>query len=189
MNTQSEKAALRRLAKQRRQSLPLEERAAFSRRICERLLALPEMEAAKTVMSYMALRSEADLRALHEALWARRRQLCFPVTQGGGAMEAVLCGGSGPWNKGAFGIREPAGECCVPPEEIDVVILPCVAFDESGTRLGWGGGYYDRYLARCPQALRIGAAFDAQRLEALPRAEWDIPLQVIATEKGILRVE
>lgn len=187
MNTPLDKAALRTLARQQRQALSPAERAAYSRRICEQLLALPEMEAAATVMSYCARPEEAALSALHEALWARGKRLCFPVTQERGGMEAVCCAASGPWKTGAYGIREPAGEHYVLPEEIDLIILPCVAFDETGTRLGWGGGYYDRYLARGTGALRIGAAFEVQRMAALPRAQWDVPLSLLVTEEGVWR--
>ena len=187
MNTLLDKAALRAFAKQRRQALRPEERAERSRRICEHLLALPELAWAGTVMSYMAMPSEADLGVLHEALWARGTRLCFPVTRSGGAMEAAACGAEGPWEEGAFGIREPAGGEVLRPEEIGLVLMPCLAFDERGSRLGWGGGYYDRYLIRCPGALRIGVGFELQRAALLPREEWDVPLQMLVTEEGLQR--
>lgn len=181
------KAELRRRALARRGELSPEARAAYSRSICRRLQSLPELRRAKTVLSYMAMATEADLTALHETLWAAGVRLCFPVTRGQGRMEAVACGRSGPWNKGPFGIREPAGEEAVPPEEIDAVLVPCVAFDETGTRLGHGGGYYDRYLPRCAGAAAILVAFEAQRLEALPREDWDVPMPVTVTEQGVFR--
>lgn len=179
------KAALRPSALERRRSLSPEQRAEGSRRICESLRALPALEEARTVMSYMALGEEADLTALHEVLRAAGKRLCFPAVRGPGEMEAVLCGPSGPWRRGAFGIREPCGTETVPPEQIDAVLLPCVAFDEAGTRLGWGGGYYDRFLPRCSGALFILAAFECQQTETLPREVWDVPADVLATERGL----
>lgn len=187
MNIPLDKAALRALAKERRQRLTPEQRAAYSQSICRHLLALPELAQAGTVMSYMALRPEAELAALHESLRARGTRLCFPVTREGGRMEAVAGAPEGPWTAGRFGIREPVGGEVVPPAQIDAVILPCVAFDGSGTRLGWGGGYYDRYLAHCPGALTIGAAFAVQELERLPREPWDRPLALLVTEQGLRR--
>lgn len=175
------KAELRRRALGRRGALSPETRAAYSRSICRRLQSLPELRRAKTVLSYMAMPSEADLAALHEVLWAAGVRLCFPVTRGQGQMEAVACGRSGPWNKGAFGIREPAGEEVVPPEDIDAVLVPCVAFDELGTRLGHGGGYYDRYLPMCTQARILALAFPEQIEGSLPTDEHDFPIPTVLT--------
>lgn len=182
------KAALRGRALAWRKELSPRQREEYSRRICEHLRSLPELQQARTVMSYMAMRLEVDLSELHEALWVEGVRLCFPVTRGQGCMEAVACGPSGPWKDGPFGVREPAGTDIMPPAEIDAVLVPCVAFDAWGTRLGHGGGYYDRFLPRCPRAVRILAAFEAQRLVALPRGVWDMPVPVMVTEQGVFHV-
>ena len=70
----------------------------------------------------------------------------------------------------------------VDPRDIDLVICPCAAFDETGVRLGMGGGYYDRFLPRCVRAFSAAAAFEAQKADALPTDEWDVRMDRIFTE-------
>ena len=103
-------------------------------------------------------------------------------------MRALEPGG---WIRGRFGIPEPDPETSreVPPEEIDLAVCPGAAFDAAGTRLGMGGGYYDRFLPECGNAAVILAAFEAQRAECLPREETDIPMDWIVTEEAVYRPE
>ena len=86
--------------------------------------------------------------------------------------------------KGKFDILspDPKRSRIIPPEEIDVVLVPCVGFDEAGMRLGHGGGYYDRYLPRCPRATKILLAFEAQKLDAVCVGENDVAMDFIVTE-------
>ena len=95
----------------------------------------------------------------------------------------------GPLVPGPFGIPEPdpLHSRLLPPEELDAVLVPCVGFDAEGNRLGHGGGYYDRYLRRCPQTAAILTAFETQRLERVPREEHDLSFSVLVTENGVLR--
>ena len=99
-------------------------------------------------------------------------------------MQAMIPGG---WKEGFRGIPEPDPVCSeeVAPEEIDLVICPGAAFDRECTRLGMGGGYYDRFLPRCGKAAVILAAFEAQRADRLPREQWDIPMDRVVTEERI----
>ena len=88
---------------------------------------------------------------------------------------------------GPFGTRQPGPEA---PELVpDCVLVPLLAFDAAGHRLGYGGGYYDRTLAQLPHATRLGVAFACQRLPAVPVGPNDIPLPRIATERGIFESE
>ena len=173
------KAEQRKQALAARRALSAEARAACSAAICARLAALPELRAARTILSYRALPDEADLSALEAALDAR---FVYPFCSGGGVMEARLP--TGPLRPGAYGIPEPDPACSVPvpPEQIDAVLLPCVGFDATGNRLGHGAGYYDRYLTACPQALRICAAFEAQRLERVVTEPHDLRMDAVVTE-------
>ena len=125
----------RALALSARRAMGGEERDIAAERICARLLTLPQLQAARTVLSYMALPDEVDLTALHETLRARGLRLCFPVSLPRGVMEAYE---PRSFVSGPYGIREPDRETSlpVPPEEIDLVLAPCVAFDEERKRLG-----------------------------------------------------
>ncbi len=86
-----------------------------------------------------------------------------------------------------YGFSQPAaGAPELPPERLDAVVVPGIAFDRQGYRLGYGGGYYDRFLARLPaRVARVGLAPEALVLEALPRDPWDAPVGFLASEEGV----
>ena len=174
----------REIALAARRAMTPEARAAASAKICGRLAALPALRKARTVLSYMALDDEADLSALHEALRARGIRLVFPVSLPHGILEAREPGG---WTLGPYGIREPdrANSVFVSPEEIDLVIAPCVGFDEQRCRLGHGAGYYDRFLPRCTGAAIIAAAFESQKLPAVVCEAHDLPMDTVVTERTV----
>lgn len=174
-----------------RRAMPEAERAAASAQICRALLQLPELHTARTVFSYLAMPEEADLSDLHARLLARGCRVAFPVTQPGGIMQAFAP--EVPWRFALdrFGIRSPIPECAVQvePREIDVVLVPCVAFDDRCRRLGHGGGYYDRYLPLCPGAALFGVAFEVQRLPEVACDPLDVPLDAFVTERTIYSPE
>lgn len=174
----------RALALSFRRAMSGEARKAASAAICARLLTLPQVQAAHTVLSYMALPDEVDLAVLHEILRERGVRLCFPVSLPRGVMEAYEPVG---WQSGRYGIREPepASSRAVSPEEIDLVIAPCVAFDKQRNRLGHGAGYYDRYLPLCVKATVIAAAYESQRLPLVKTDGHDRRMDAVVTEKAI----
>ncbi len=180
------KQAQRALCLERRRALSHEEHAAKSVAICEYLMALPALREAKAVLSYRATADEVDLTAFHAWALERGVALAFPVCQGRGAMEAYIPRGRSSWRQGRYGIWEPDPERSEPlqPEELDVIILPCVGFDDQGGRLGHGGGYYDRYLPRCPKAARILVAFSCQEVDCVSTDAYDQPFHTAVTEEG-----
>jgi 5-formyltetrahydrofolate cyclo-ligase len=128
---------------------------------------------------------EIDTRPLLEALHARGHRVALPVATPRGQPLVFR-----PWAPGAemargvFGTRHPAEDGAVTPGWL---IVPLLAFDRRGARLGYGGGYYDRTLALLPQAIAIGAAYAAQEVPEVPIGPHDIPLHAIATERGLIR--
>ena len=186
-----DKAQLRQTAIRARAGLSKAGREAASRAICERLRAMPEVQNARVIFSYLAMPEEADLTALHTWLLERGRTVAFPVTGTNGSMEAYAPDASMRFAPDRFGIRVPVLEAArrIDPQEIDLVLTPCVAFDTECRRLGHGGGFYDRYFPRCPRAIRICIAFEAQRLPEIPKETWDASMHAVGTEAGICRAE
>lgn len=182
-----EKQAQRERCKTRLYGLFAKERAEYSTAICGYLMALPALQGVKMILSYRATELEADLSDFHAWALARGKTLAFPVSYPGGHMEAYVPQSPESWEQGRYGILSPIPERSrlVEPGELDAVILPCVGFDGQWRRLGHGGGYYDRYLPRCPRAVRVLAAFEAQRLERVETGTTDQSVHTLVTEQGV----
>ena len=139
------------------------------------------------VAGYFPLRDEADPRALMAALSERGHPLALPCVTAGQPLifRAWRMGDPTHANPRAFNIAEPlATAAAVIP---GAVLVPMLAFDPDGHRLGYGGGYYDRTLAGLPNARAIGVAYSGQEVLSLPREPHDHPLDLIVTETGIRR--
>ncbi|MCY4231876.1 MAG: 5-formyltetrahydrofolate cyclo-ligase [Alphaproteobacteria bacterium] len=135
----------------------------------------------RCIAGYWPVRREIDPRPLLLALGARGRLIALPVTGPRGAvLEFRLWRPGDMLTPGPFGLWEPTG----PPAEPDVLLVPLLAFDACGNRLGYGGGYYDRTIA-ATGALAIGAAYAAQKVEAVPVGPHDRPLAGIVTEHDL----
>ena len=200
METLDKAAARKALRKEKiaaREALSPEERAEKSRAICANILQTPEYAKAKTVFIYKFVKGEVQLKALEEANEAlpaaERKTFLYPLCIEDRQMLAIEPGSadmeSDAWKKGAFGIPEPVSERgrVVDPADIDLVVSPCSSFDESGMRLGMGGGYYDRYLPKCTKADVMLVAYECQGCEAVPAEPWDVPVPCIVTEARVLR--
>ena len=170
-----------------RRELSTAERVAYSHAICKTLTTLEPTNRAEKIFSYMATWDEVDLCEIKGWASARGKQICFPITHPHGLMEAAVPDTPDAFVKGKFDIMSPDPEKSqiIPPEEIDVVLVPCVGFDEAGNRLGHGGGYYDLYLPRCPHATKILVAFEAQRLDAVCAGEHDVAMDFVVTESHV----
>ncbi len=162
------------------------------------LACCPEFIRAKRIAFYLPNDGEiSPLHALHQA-WKMRKQTFLPaITQYGGrgknSMQFVRYRRQDPLYLGAWGLSEPKkNHRIVSLHSLDLILVPLVAFDFKGNRLGRGGGYYDRYLAQsrnshCKKPFLLGLAHQCQQAESLPINDWDIPLQAIATDKKLIR--
>ena len=158
-------------------------------RAVEHLLGLPELATARTVMAYWSFGSEVPTGALVATLHGRGVQVVLPRVEDGNLVPRVYAPGD-PTTATPFGAREPgAGAERVDPSAIDVVVTPGLAFDRWGRRVGYGGGFYDRFLrTAAPEAFRVGLAFSLQVLDdELPGGHADLPVQAVATEREVVR--
>ncbi len=131
---------------------------------------------------YNSFSSEASTKKLIEYLLNEGKKVFLPRVNGD-TMQAVAYSGS--FTKGAFGIEEPAGEEYL--GDIDVCVLPLLAVDKNGVRLGYGGGYYDKFL-NGKKIIKIAYAFDFQVVEELECEPFDVKVDIILTEKRVMRV-
>ncbi|MGZ4164256.1 MAG: 5-formyltetrahydrofolate cyclo-ligase [Tumebacillaceae bacterium] len=186
-----DKKALRKELLAKRQTLSAEQRAAYGRAILQHLSAMPEMQAAQTILMYLDFRGEVESEGLIEWGLAQGKTVCAPIT----VVEErrlipVKMTSPTDVQLGAYNIREPilreGFEVAV--EAIDAVVLPGVGFDRHGGRLGYGGGYYDRFLPRLrPGVPKIAVAYELQVLDDVPREPHDCVLTALVTEKGVWR--
>lgn len=170
-----------------RNSIPLAEREALSRQISERIFSSTVFQQANRIMLYRAVRGEVDLTILAELGESSHKQILYPLCINDSEMIALLPEDEHAWQKGFCGIMEPIRERSVEilPEQIDLVICPCTVFDEAGGRMGMGAGFYDRFLAKCHNACVAAAAFEVQKIPAIPRESWDREMDIVFTEKTV----
>ncbi|NLC56563.1 MAG: 5-formyltetrahydrofolate cyclo-ligase [Armatimonadetes bacterium] len=182
------KAELRRQAGALRDALSPAEREAASRAIHERLVALPEWAAARSVFLYVSFRSEVDTRHLLQTALESGREVLVPrVERARGEIEACPITSLTELVPGTWGILEPRSPAA-DPTRIDLVVAPGLAFDAQGTRLGYGAGYYDRYLRRVrPACVRAALAYEAQIVPEVPCLPGDERLHLVVTEARVLR--
>lgn len=171
-----------------RDALSAAQRQRASARIADLVLSLPEVEGASTVMVFWSFGSEPDTAPLVEALHARGIRVALPRIVGGEMEPRAYAPGDAVTDT-SFGAWEPSAGEVIDPPAIDVVVTPAVAFDRSGRRVGYGGGFYDRFFPRVrPDTLRIGIGFDLQLLdEDLPGGHFDLGLDGVVTESGVTR--
>ena len=180
-----QKRALRREARARRDGLSPEERERMSDEVAENVVALPAVADATTVMAFSSFGSEVDTGPIIERLERDGRRVSLPRVEGRDIVAVAYRSGDRVIPT-SFGAMEPAGGEKVAPEEIDLVIVPGLAFDRSGHRVGYGRGFYDRYLAALrPDALTVGICFSVQLVDEVPQGRSDRPVDLVVTEHGL----
>lgn len=187
-----EKARLRRGLLARRARLPPEEVARASRAVQARLRGLEAWRAARSVLVYLAYKGEISTLELLEELWGRGVTVLAPRCRPdqAGLLDLACLMSLEQLTPGAWGILEPHPEACPALTGCapDLALIPAVAFDRSGGRLGFGQGYYDRLLAGpgFADTTLIGLAHGFQVVETLPRDPWDRPVHVVLTPEETL---
>ena len=186
-----QKATIRKEILEKRKSQDPKSRAAQSRSIMRTLLSRKEFLKADKILIYLSKEGEVGTNDLLGRAFELGKRVCVPVVD---RKSDELCiselpGPDTSFRLGVFGVREPAEEDFnfVPPDQIDLVIAPGLAFDRRGGRIGYGKGYYDGLLSRLGSHVpRIALAFDFQILDAVPQDENDIRVDAIITEKNTM---
>jgi 5-formyltetrahydrofolate cyclo-ligase len=165
-----------------RAHLPPDDRVGRSARICDRIAALSAWEAARVVAMFAPQLREPDV----EGLWpfAAGKTLAYPIVTGDGLALHATASRDG-LQPGRWGIREPLAhpDHRVDPADVDLILVPGVAFTLAGARCGRGGGYYDRLLALLPaKAVRVGVCFAEQILDELPVEPHDATVNIVIAE-------
>jgi 5-formyltetrahydrofolate cyclo-ligase len=179
------KNAIRKRILSRRDALSPLEIAALSQEVAAQFLASAVYTAASTLALYCSIRSEVATAGIFTAALQAGKRLLYPRTVGT-TLEFVAVETLAALSACRFGICEPQSGEAFPLAKIDLLVLPGVAFDEKGIRLGYGLGCYDRALAAVGRPTLVGLAYDFQVVAALPREEHDIPVDFVVTERKIL---
>lgn len=180
-----EKQEIRRQIRRIRSQLPAGEKAALDQKIFRRLLAVIQQMEPSVLYCYVSMKEETDTRQLLRELWNRSIRVAVPRVEGDGmyfcevrSMEEL--------QPGSMGILEPLRSCPVVKEPEAAVITPGAAFSVSGQRIGFGGGYYDRFFAAEPQHQRIAAAYPFQVFDTLPSEVFDQRVHTIVTSEAVI---
>lgn len=180
------KEELRLYMREKRRALKSWEIESKSAVIEERLFDIKEFLAAKTVMSYISSFKEVSTIAIVNRLFNEKKHVAVPVSNTADETITVSYINSlTELSDGAYGIKEPSviKECDI--SDIDVILVPGLAFDIKGSRMGFGKGYYDKLLSKI-SALKIGLCYDFQLLNNIPNDKHDIPMDIIITEERII---
>ena len=163
------------------------ERSLAQEAVCDRLFASGLLEGRPSVNVYRSMGAELGTESLIRRLIAEGFSVSVPVTEGT-EMSAVTVDETTRYRRGGFGIEEPVSGARADKQSIGLVLVPGLAFSERGDRIGYGKGCYDRFLQGM-NAMRIGLCYDFQLVRELPREDFDIPMDVIVTDKRIVRCE
>jgi 5-formyltetrahydrofolate cyclo-ligase len=167
----------------RRASLTDDEVWLASEAIVEKISGLSAYKKALTVLFYCPFGNEVNISALAEDAFGKK-SVCLPrVEPGEGEMSAREVESLSCLERAHYGILAPPGDTkIISPEDIDFILVPLVAYDENLHRIGYGGGYYDRFLPKCINAYKCGVAYSFQEIEEIKAAGHDIRLDAVVTE-------
>ena len=174
----------------RRDNIPPAVQSKLSQRIINRVINWIEGEGINVVQLYLSMRSEVETDGLLDYLLDCKKIALAPVTnvKRRTLTPHRILNHATDFVFHPYGMREPNPKTCppFPPDQIDLIIVPGVAFDSKGHRFGYGGGFYDRFLRRCPQSVWMGLAYEAQMIGDTLSQPWDVPLHRIVTENDNL---
>lgn len=176
-----EKAEVRKQMRELKRAVPMEEKLRRSEGIMRRVEQMPEFADAHVVLMYWSMADEVQTHAFVDQ-WYNEKTVLLPCVQGDDLVlrpytgpECIIAGEQ-------FGIGEPTGPEYTDLERVELIIVPGVAFDRSGNRMGRGRGFYDRLLKSTPNAKKFGVAYDFQILDKIPVEPHDVKMDRVVSE-------
>ncbi|MGL4848689.1 MAG: 5-formyltetrahydrofolate cyclo-ligase [Clostridium sp.] len=182
-----DKAELRKSMLYKRNLISAEEKSVFDERIIEAFLNLENYKKANNICIYVNYGSEINTKKIIEKALDEEKSVFVPRIKKNREMEFIKIDSIEELEKNKIGILEPKKEFTEKVEKIELLVLPGLAFDLNGGRIGYGGGYYDRYLDN-KDILKIALSYELQILNEIPMEEHDIKYDYLITEKRIVRI-
>ena len=182
-----ERERVRTETRHRREALTSKERTRLSQRIVDFTAHWIQRQGFDSVMLYLSMRSEVETTGLLEELLNSGKQVCAPVvdTERLELIPRRIQNLKTELVRHPYGMLEPNETCPIfPTEHLQLIVVPGIAFDRNGYRLGYGKGFYDRFLTKCSYAVAVGLAYEIQLVEDTFPQTWDVPVQHIFTETG-----
>jgi len=172
-----------------RNKIEFEARNSYSSGILEKIKSLKIYAEAKTIMLYLSYGSEVITDIMIKDFLLDGKEVAVPIilTPGDGIMQAIKINSLEECNVKVYGIRQPEFDenLIVDKNDVDLILVPGIVFDEKGYRIGYGKGYYDRWLDGTDIKKRIGLAYEVQVVSELPKGKYDLPVGMLVTEKQI----
>ncbi len=185
----TDKQKVRNLALEKRMELGAIQRSAKSAQILNKIISLPEFNNSSTIMVYLSYKDEVETIGIAAETLKAGKRLLIPYCQKKMIIACQITDIENDVLPGMFGIREPRLDKIrpVPPQEIDLVLVPGLAFDYHGNRIGFGGGYYDRFLPLLRDDAKIlGISFFCQLVQEIKPEEHDCKMSLLVTENGVI---
>lgn len=188
MDQKMQKKQYRKEIKEKLSLLSEAYRKEASEKIFEFLCGMEPFQDAKTIFCFVSTPEEIDTRPIIQYAWEQGKRVAVPRCLEKGQMQACIISKETDLEEGKFGILEPKSGCEVlAPEQIDLIILPCLSCDRKGNRLGYGGGYYDRYLEHY-DGVRVLICREKLMLDRVPKEPFDQKPHFLITEKGLFPI-
>ena len=183
------KLALRHQMRAVRETLPASACDTRSTEIAKRLSTLAELERATTILAFASIRNEVRTRPSMEAAWAARKRVALPRVVGDELCLHIVDSAT-VLVEGAFSVPEPPADAPrIEPTDIGFALIPALAIDPRGYRIGYGGGYYDRLIPQLDQACTCALAYDFQLIAEVPALPFDVAVDLIVTDERVIRTE
>ncbi|MCD8355812.1 MAG: 5-formyltetrahydrofolate cyclo-ligase [Clostridia bacterium] len=183
-----DKSELRSTLLRQRHAIPQAERDAVNQSICQKVVASTQYHEAENIFIYWSTEDEIDTHAIIADALRQGKRVCVPKCLPGHVMEPRQILSEADLTEETFGIPEPGAHCeVISSDEIQLCIVPALACDSSGTRLGYGGGFYDRFLPKT-RAYRMALCAQARILETIPVQPHDVRCDCIMTETEVMLI-